>query len=278
MRNKFFFILILALSFSLSNAQVQTSTLPKAIFAGQLNGKAKSLPEPQYPAAARAVRASGTVNVQVTIDENGNVISAMAVSGHPLLRQSSEQAARQAKFSPILLSGQPVKVTGVIIYNFVNPIDWLFVGKTLGDAEIEIEEISDLKSVTNNLSYSFPVESESIKTVVAKFEKDEENNRNQSATISEVIRLLQSKILEQTEDLWDFEFGLVAGRIRASYLDEAVLRANLPKLRELADSAGDTMRKEDLDVLRELGKMADKTNFTRKDKAKIQAWIDSFRW
>ena len=57
--------------------------------------------------------------VQVVIDENGNVISARAVSGHPLLQAVAVGAARQAKFSPTKLSGQPVKVTGIITYNFV---------------------------------------------------------------------------------------------------------------------------------------------------------------
>ena len=92
---------------------------PKIISGGVLNGKATSLPKPAYPPIARAANASGAVNVQVTVDESGSVISANAVSGHPLLRQSAVSAARQAKFSPTKISGQPVKVTGVIIYNFV---------------------------------------------------------------------------------------------------------------------------------------------------------------
>lgn len=93
--------------------------VPKKISGGVLNGKATSLPKPPYPPAARAVRASGAVNVQVTINESGSVVSASAVSGHPLLKQAAEQAARQARFAPTLLSGQPVSVTGVIVYNFV---------------------------------------------------------------------------------------------------------------------------------------------------------------
>jgi len=91
----------------------------KPISKGVINGSATSLPKPPYPAAAKAVRAAGAVNVQVLIDENGNVVSANAVSGHPLLRQAAEQAARGAKFKPTLLSGQAVKVNGVIVYNFV---------------------------------------------------------------------------------------------------------------------------------------------------------------
>ena len=97
-----------------------TPLKPRApISGGVLNGKAISKPMPPYPAIAKAAHASGTVTVQVTIDESGKVISATPVSGHPLLQQSAAQAARQARFSPTLLSGQPVKVTGILTYNFV---------------------------------------------------------------------------------------------------------------------------------------------------------------
>ncbi len=91
---------------------------PKSISGGILNGKANLLVKPEYPAAARAVRAAGAVNVQVTIDEQGNVISASAVSGHPLLRAAAEKAAKASRFSETRLGGQPVKVTGIIVYNF----------------------------------------------------------------------------------------------------------------------------------------------------------------
>lgn len=95
-----------------------TSDGPKTISGGILNGKATDLPKPPYPPAARAVRASGNVTVQVLVDESGRVISANAVSGHPLLRAAAVQAARSAKFKPTLLSGKPVKVSGVLTYEF----------------------------------------------------------------------------------------------------------------------------------------------------------------
>lgn len=96
------------------------ATPPRApISGGVLNGKALSLPKPAYPAIAKQAHASGTVVVQVTISESGSVISAAAMSGHPLLRAAAVAAARGARFSPTKLSGQPVKVTGVITYNFV---------------------------------------------------------------------------------------------------------------------------------------------------------------
>jgi protein TonB len=97
-----------------------TPEKPKTIVSGGvLNGKAISKPQPAYPPIAKAARAQGTVTVQIVVDESGRVISATAVSGHPLLQQAAVAAARQARFSPTLLSGQPVKVSGVITYNFV---------------------------------------------------------------------------------------------------------------------------------------------------------------
>jgi len=93
---------------------------PRApISGGVLNGKAVRLVTPPYPAIARSAHASGSVQVQVLIDENGNVVTAHAVSGHPLLQAAAVAAARASKFTPTKLSGQPVKVNGVIIYNFV---------------------------------------------------------------------------------------------------------------------------------------------------------------
>jgi len=95
--------------------------LPKLIEGGVINGKALRLPKPPYPAAARAQYVSGTVSVQVLIDEQGDVASAGAVNGHPTLQPSAREAACGAKFSPTSLQGTPVKVSGVVTYNFVAP-------------------------------------------------------------------------------------------------------------------------------------------------------------
>jgi TonB family protein len=89
-----------------------------SISGGVLNGKAVILPHPEYPLIARQAQASGTVTVQITIDEEGNVVSAKAVSGHPLLQSAAVDAARRAKFTPTLLEGEPVKVSGQVVYNF----------------------------------------------------------------------------------------------------------------------------------------------------------------
>jgi TonB family protein len=98
------------------------SAPPPATSAGVLNGASTSLPKPEYPAAARAVHADGVVSVQIIVDTSGNVISASAVSGHPLLQAAAVQAAKQAKFTPTLINGVPIFVRGVIDYNFEDPM------------------------------------------------------------------------------------------------------------------------------------------------------------
>jgi protein TonB len=84
-----------------------------------LNSIALSLPKPPYPPLAKQLRIQGMISVQVLIDETGKVISAKAVSGSPFLTVEAQKAALQARFSPAILGEQPVKVSGIITYNFV---------------------------------------------------------------------------------------------------------------------------------------------------------------
>lgn len=90
----------------------------KPVSGGVLNGTAIQLPPPVYPEAAKRMRSSGTVVVEVILDESGKVVSANATSGPTILRDAAVQAALKARFSPTKLSGQPVKVSGVINYKF----------------------------------------------------------------------------------------------------------------------------------------------------------------
>ena len=93
----------------------------KPIIGGILNGKAVSKPSPVYPPELRTSRVEGTVVVSVLVDEDGTVVQAEALTGPKALRDAAAEAARQAKFSPTRLSGCPVKVSGVVTYNFVLP-------------------------------------------------------------------------------------------------------------------------------------------------------------
>lgn len=100
--------------------QVLVGNPADAVLLGNvLNGKAISLPRPSYPAEAKAAGASGTVTVKVVIDETGRVLRVCAISGPRLLLRESEIAASRARFSPTKLSGMPVKVSGIITYNYV---------------------------------------------------------------------------------------------------------------------------------------------------------------
>ncbi|MDQ2746862.1 MAG: VIT and VWA domain-containing protein [Acidobacteriota bacterium] len=122
------------------SSQLILTPPPQKISAGVLNGKATSLPRPAYPAAARAVRASGAVAVQITTDESGKVISATAVSGHPLLRAAAEKAANSAKFAPTLLSGKSVRIVGTIVYNFSDPANAGAVNVAVGETRLPTDE------------------------------------------------------------------------------------------------------------------------------------------
>lgn len=84
-----------------------------------LQSKAISLPQPPYPPLARQIHIGGPVTVQILVDEQGKVVSAQAMSGHPTLIGAAREAALRARFTPTVLNGVPVKVQGVITYNFV---------------------------------------------------------------------------------------------------------------------------------------------------------------
>nr|AUN37840.1 basic proline-rich protein [uncultured bacterium] len=90
----------------------------KPVSGGVLNGTAIYLPPPVYPEAAKRMRTQGVVTVDVILDETGKVVAANASGGPAILRDAAVQAALKAKFSPTKLSGQPVKVSGVINYKF----------------------------------------------------------------------------------------------------------------------------------------------------------------
>lgn len=85
---------------------------------GVLQGSAVKRAEPTYPPLAKAARISSTVVVEVTVGEDGLVLTATALSGHPLLKDAAVSAARLWQFSPTVLSGKPIKVIGTLTFNF----------------------------------------------------------------------------------------------------------------------------------------------------------------
>jgi TonB family protein len=259
MLRRFIFLMLLVLSFGLSSVLAQRETLPiagKPHNGGVINGKAISLPKPEFPAAAKAVNASGAVNVQVLIDEAGNVVSAEAVSGHPLLRQAAEQAATAAKFKPTFLSGQAVKVNGVIVYNFVGPSpSWTNVGFQFGTAESQ-----GIRSEIN-LPEEFAEEKSQLTSLIKL------SPQEQMGQIVNTISMIKARL--NPTDLWHFEFGLARGRILSNTESEGSIFENLARIKNLADNLPEGVQSYDTVRAGKLAKFADKDKLTAEDKEAI---------
>lgn len=98
----------------------EAAEVKKTVVEGEvINGKVISKPMPDYPRIAKDQRLSGVVVVKILVDESGKVVDAEALCGHTLLAQASVEAARKARFTPTLLAGRAVKVSGIITYNFI---------------------------------------------------------------------------------------------------------------------------------------------------------------
>jgi TonB family protein len=75
---------------------------------------------PMYPPLAKAARVVGLVVIELTINENGEVIWARAISGHQFLKEAALAAARGWKFRPVKTQGEPVRIIGNITFNFIS--------------------------------------------------------------------------------------------------------------------------------------------------------------
>src|SRR5215813_5360065 len=84
-----------------------------------LQSRAITEVKPEYPPTAKKMKATGTVEVEITISEVGLVIEAKAISGHLALRSAAVDAARKWVFKPPMLNGKPIKVKSVLTFVFV---------------------------------------------------------------------------------------------------------------------------------------------------------------
>jgi TonB family protein len=85
---------------------------------GSLIAYATKQQTPIYPPAARNLRTTGVVKVEVTVDETGEVTEVQKTSGPPLLQTAAKDAIRKWKFRPFMRDGQPVKAVGYVNFNF----------------------------------------------------------------------------------------------------------------------------------------------------------------
>ena len=114
-----------------------------------MNEKAIILQMHNYPTADADV--SGTVNVRTIIDlQKGEVVSAEAISGHPLLRIQAEKAALQTKFSPTLIEFSEVFGEGFLVYKIED-----FNGKTIKNKSPKTFPIIE-KGIVNNKAINLP--------------------------------------------------------------------------------------------------------------------------
>ncbi len=302
---------LLFVSIFLFGVQIASAQTPpnevKQISGGVLNGKAITLAKPAYPAAAQAVGAEGSVNVQVTIDENGDVVSAAAVSGHPLLRAAAVNAARESKFAPTQLQGQPVKVTGVIVYNFVTDKapSWLKVGYDLASVQHapslmflntnsigkvfqadwtmekeQLQRLSNFKQaeapmVVSERKISESTEKRTDGTIVKKIiteqavKSDNQPDSERIAVSQSLIASLQSRLGSDELNLWQFNTGLS--------LSQALSRSRFPNerdrvldsLRGQIQSAPGKVSTEFLAELQKILTILEKPNPTAEDRAQI---------
>lgn len=83
-----------------------------------LEGRATRRVEPKYPEEAKKNRIKGKVIVELTVDEEGNVMLARALNGHKLLKSAAIEAAKGWRFTPTQWNGKPVKIIGTITFVF----------------------------------------------------------------------------------------------------------------------------------------------------------------
>lgn len=172
----------------------QKKFLPKKVISfGVINAKAINLVKPEYSPSARFVNVKGSVNVRVLIDETGDVIEAKINRGHPFLIPAALKAARSSKFEPFILeSGQRLKVSGVIVYNFVsNSMNWL----ELGFNSDSIRNLQDF------LPFDFEGEKEVLRQA-ENYSPEEKLKVLEMALIS-----IDGKLISDTKNFWLFSVG-----------------------------------------------------------------------
>jgi TonB family protein len=260
-----------------SSAPIAAKPLaPKIVSKGVINGSAISLPKPIYPEAIRAEGTGGQVNVQVTIDEQGNVISAVAQSGPDLLKVAATEAALQAKFTPTLLAGQPVKVSGIIVYNFQarsyeEQIMMMGAGMVINMPGTFDPESED-KVNPEELLETFPGLGKELEPLNTLAELTPEKRKTVIDSVSAAIKKSLSG-----SDAWQFAAGENLGNISAEFMrmaedenfvpDGAKIKKNLTALKASLSNAPAEFPVPVLNKLKSLAELADMDNFrTMSDK------------
>jgi protein TonB len=103
------------------------TALPKATLAtlkisqGVSQGLLIKRVQPRYPQNALAMRVQGAVELQATINKEGNISNLKVVKGDAVLARAATEAVRQWRYKPYYLNGEPVDIETQITVNFKLP-------------------------------------------------------------------------------------------------------------------------------------------------------------
>lgn len=222
---------------------------PLTVSFGVLNAKAINLVKPEYPSLARQANIYGRVVVNISVDEEGDVVSAKASSGHPLLYAASVKAALESKFEPIMLSGCPIKVLGSIYYNFL-PLQWNWfeIGYALGNYGGGVYPFANVKD-------TLPLGYEEEKQLLKQAEENYEIRRSLTET---VISSIKSKLLNNAKQAWLFSTGLATADVYEGGFD---WNQNIQNLDALIQTAPKDVSETLLSELQKLTTLAKRKPF-----------------
>lgn len=308
----FAFGLILAAAVvSAGQSPSHTPADPDSISGGVLNGRASYLAIPEYSPAARTVRACGTVNVRVRVNDIGTVVEATSISGHPLLRATAVSAALKSKFLPTRIYGQQVTVSGIIVYNFICEITLLEIGYDLSNIEnggITFrgadtsarlpsewkDEISRVGELQRLIEASRWIESETNSpqrddSVNAR--RSTQENQTRFPTIAaeglpgdspqivarELIGKIGYRLTGSPEQGWSFLIGVAAARLVAAADDAEALNAAAIGMQSLIDSVPANASKSVLAGARELLEAARAVSADQAQKAALLQKAKTFK-
>ena len=230
----------------IKTAKAESEKLPKTISLGVINGKAIYLEIPEFPEAARCINVYGQVIVQVLIDENGDVIKADALSGHPLLRAPSVKAALNSEFEPVTLGGAAVRVKGIIFYNFMpEKWNWLEIGYTLENSQSTYYK---LKTLQDTLPIGFQEEKQFL---MGNIRTGEDRNK----IIETVTALIENKIVGDEKAFWLFSVGLSLAKIERNRVGRRLSsNQNAPEIQKLKSLINNPPKKIDNNLVEQLSR------------------------
>ncbi len=215
-------------SVSKSSKLKDAKIIPRIISMGVVNGRAIDLVKPEYPKSARVVNVYGQVSVQILIDENGKVISAKANSGSPLLQSVCINAALNSTFEPVILSGEAIRVSGIIHYNFTpQQWNWLEIG-------FAINNVWSDYYLTENLSETLPtdyVEEKQLLQLLLKSSKNRDEIKNT------IIASISGRLSNDEKSSWLFSVGLILGQMKQNccWVDDE-MQKSIAKIKTMLQS------------------------------------------